>query len=168
VTKILQTGASGTVKLFLISDQSINTALVLVKIPAIGFEGVTNTAGEMDLGTIDPTGWKEWQVELQTASAVYNLMVLEGSDGRIQASKDIRLQPDSLAAIQVQYVRKNKQSGLQIHLTKMETGLPDENSVYRILVTRGETILGLQKTDKPIVHFKEIPWESGLQIRIFE
>ncbi|MFQ6614258.1 MAG: hypothetical protein ACE5D1_05385 [Fidelibacterota bacterium] len=166
--RVLHYTTSGEVKLFLVSDQKRKIELVLIKIPAIGFEGVTTVSGVINLGRIDPCGWNEWQVEIHTPKAIYNLTALEDSGGRIHASRDVRLSPDSLDHLMVECEQQTQENSLSIHVTKMNFDSADQNRVYRILVTRGKTVLGLRTTESGKIQFPGIHLEPGLQIRVFE
>ncbi|NOZ75240.1 MAG: hypothetical protein GXO90_07655 [FCB group bacterium] len=166
--RVLRYTSSGQVKLFLISKHKHKTELVLIKIPAIGFEGVTDKSGEVSIGKIDPSDWEMWQIEVQTASAIYTVTAMEDSEGRIRASRDVSLIPEVMDSITIECTREVQDSTLSVHVSKLISGVEDQNPVYRILVTRGDIMLKYQTTESSDVHFPGIPCQTGLQIRVFD
>ena len=149
----------------LISDDPQNVSQVLVRIPQLDTELLTDTLGHANLPEQlhgDPAAFN-WQVKFPTA--VFDLEPMIYDPEKVEFSKEVELESDKQDRIQVTFQRKTE--GAQVIIKVLELDGKTQPERVRVVLTQEDTPTLIETDSQHPATFDINDHERTINIRLF-
>jgi hypothetical protein len=164
--RLMRDTAVGGSYLQLISDDPELVANVLVRVPALGREFVTDSRGRARLTEEPSRDWSDLQWQIKMPEAVFDLEPLLHDPDRVEYSREIMLRTERDDAIQIRFEGKAEGKQIRLRVLKLD-GRPD---FTRVTVSLGGGAISelLEAEPGQAVSFDIATDERTLNIRLFQ
>ncbi|MCK4301841.1 MAG: hypothetical protein KAW91_03665 [candidate division Zixibacteria bacterium] len=150
----------------LISDDTGLVSGVLVQLPQLGREFVTDESGHATLGERSPQNWDELKWQVKMPDAVFDLEPLAYDPEAVQCSTDSILETDAGDRIQVTLEGRAESKQITIRVLGVD-GASDFDAV-RVVVSQENNRQLKQVGPSQSVAFELIDPHSAINIRLFQ
>ncbi len=164
--RLIKTVKNGNITLHLISDHKQNYRNVLVTIPNVNGEFVSDDNGKVHLGNLSLPETTNLLVKVQTPCASFDLTPIDIWGTEEVAQTEIVLTNERNDSIKVEFVPSDLNYALKVHLLKIPSA--DENNHLRIMVTRGKQNPKIVETKKGLAVFQGLKRNGELIIKVFD
>jgi hypothetical protein len=166
VVQIMRNSARGSDYLQVQAEDSRHLAHVLVQIPEIGREFVTDVNGrsEIDLGSVENPDKLKWQIKMP--EAVFALEPLAYDPDKVEYTREIQLQTDRHDRIEIRFEGRTEGKHLSIRVVELD-GRADFGPV-RVVVTQNTRVDSVSAVAGVPVEIGPIDPESVISIRLYQ
>jgi len=150
----------------LISDDTSLVSGVLVQLPQLGREFVTDESGHATLGERSPQNWDELKWQVKMPDAVFDLEPLAYDPEEVQCSTETILQTD--AGDRIQVTLEGRAESKQITIRVLEVDGTGDFDAIRVVVSQENNRQLKQITPNQSVAFELVEPEHAINIRLFQ
>lgn len=165
LVRVIRTVKNSEITLHLISDHEQNYRNVLVSIPNVNKEYISDDNGKVHLGDLSLPETKDLLVKVQTPCASFDLTPLDIWGTEEVAQTEIVLTNERNDSIKVEFISSDLDYALKVHLLKIPSA---DNKRLRIMVTRGKRDPKIIKTKKGLAVFQGLKRNGELSIKVFD
>ena len=166
VMRIMRDPNRGHDYLQLISDDAGLVANVLVQLPELDREYITDKDGHATLDDEPPTDWNKLKWQIKMPDAVFDLEPLVYDPDKVEYSKETILETDRQDRIEVVFEGKTK--GKQITLRILELDGTKEFGNIRVVVSQADCNKLLEARPGEAITFDLADLDSAINIRLFQ
>lgn len=165
LVRVIRTVKNGEITLHLISDHKQNYRNVLVSIPTVDKEYISDEKGKVHMGDLSLPETTDLLVKIQTPCASFDLTPLDIWSTQEVAQTEIVLTNERNDSIKVEFIPSDLDYALKVHLLKIPSA---DNKRLRIMVTRGRQDPKIIKTQKGLAVFQGMKRNGELIIKVFD
>lgn len=165
LVRLIRTEKNSHITLHLISDHPQNYKNVLVTIPNVDKEYISDNMGKVHLGNLSLPKATDLLVKVQTPFASFDLTPIDIWGAEEVAQTEIVLTNERNDSIKVEFIPSDLNFTLKVHLLKIPSA---ENNHFRIMVTRGKQDPKMIKIKKGLAVFQGLKKNSELSIKVFD
>lgn len=149
----------------LISEDPSLVANVLVQVPELSEEFLTDREGRAEVGEDQSVDWTNLKWQIKMPEAVFELEPLQYDPNKVLSSKEVILETDDHSKIKVTLESRVEGKKLSLQVLQLD-GRSDFESV-RVLISHGEEHTITETTANELVTFEITSSEERIDIRLF-
>lgn len=161
MVRVLRHPQTNETELYLIAEDELRYRNVLVHVPSLAKNYISDDAGRVFLGNIPLVNMEDLTVEVQSPRATYNLTVPEGPVATI-------LSHSSGQSIRVRCIPEQVDYRLKITLLKNKTLTEFEPSSFRVMLKQADQKPQLSATRDRVSEFRSVVPGSTARLQLFD
>ncbi len=166
LVRVIRTAKNSDITLHLISNHEQNYKNVLVEIPNVDQEFISDNRGKVHLGNLSLPATTDLLVKIQTPFASFDLTPIDIWGTEEVAESEVVLTNESNDSIKVEFIPSGLDYALKVHLLKIAS--TDENNHIRIMVTRSKRDPKILQPKKGLAVFQGFKKNGELTIKVFD
>jgi hypothetical protein len=166
ILRVMRNNRENRDYLELIGDDPFQSSNVLVQIPEINRDFVTDSSGIASLADLDEKNYDKYSWQIKMPDAVFHLEPLQYDPDKTEYSKQIELDTDQGDKIGIRF--EGKTEGKKITLSILQLEGKTDIGELKVLVSQEDMRLIKSVSDKDSVVFNLANQKSGIDIRLFK
>ncbi|HDS01512.1 MAG TPA: hypothetical protein ENO22_00010 [candidate division Zixibacteria bacterium] len=166
VLKVMRNNREKRDYLELIGDEPFQVANVMIRIPEIEHDLITDTNGIASLADLKNSQYEQFSWQIKMPDAVFHLEPLEYDPDKTEYSKEMELETDHGDKIRIRF--EGKTEGKQISVTIMQLEGESDFGGLKVLISQENLRLIKSISETGDVVFDLADKKAGIDIRLFK
>jgi len=166
ILKIMRNNRENHDYVELIGDEPFQVANVMIRIPEIDRDLITDSNGVASLTDLKDTHYDQFSWEIKMPDAVFHLEQLEYDPDKTEYSKELELETDHGDKIRIRFEGKTEGKQITVNILQLE-GESDFGEL-KVLISQADFRFIKTISRKDILVFNLADPEAGIEIRLFK